>query len=84
MAAGYHVPSTDALLSIVVLGLFCTAAAFVLFGALIGEIGPGRATVITYISPIVAVSLGVAVSATILPLRSTAISASEMARSATR
>jgi drug/metabolite transporter (DMT)-like permease len=48
-------------LSIVVLGLFCTAAAFVLFGALIGEVGPGRATVITYISPIVAVALGVAV-----------------------
>lgn len=54
-------PSTDAILSIVVLGLFCTAAAFVLFGALIGEVGPGRATVITYISPIVAVALGVAV-----------------------
>ncbi|HEX5924813.1 MAG TPA: DMT family transporter [Baekduia sp.] len=56
-----HTPSTDAILSIVVLGLFCTAAAFVLFGALIGEVGPGRATVITYISPIVAVALGVAV-----------------------
>jgi drug/metabolite transporter (DMT)-like permease len=54
-------PSSDALLSIVVLGLFCTAAAFVLFGALIAEVGPGRATVITYISPIVAVALGVAV-----------------------
>jgi drug/metabolite transporter (DMT)-like permease len=54
-------PSTDALVSIVVLGLLCTAAAFVLFGALIAEIGPGRATVITYISPIVAVTLGVAV-----------------------
>jgi polar amino acid transport system substrate-binding protein len=56
-----HTPSTDALASIVVLGLFCTAAAFVLFGTLIAEIGPGRATVITYISPIVAVALGVAV-----------------------
>lgn len=53
-------PSTDAIVSIVVLGLFCTAAAFVLFGALIAEVGPGRATVITYISPIVAVALGVA------------------------
>jgi polar amino acid transport system substrate-binding protein len=53
-------PSTDALVSILVLGLFCTAAAFVLFGALIAEVGPGRATVITYISPIVAVALGVA------------------------
>jgi|GEM_PF-20597 len=56
-----HTPSTDAIISIVVLGLFCTAAAFVLFGMLIAEVGPGRATVITYISPIVAVALGVAV-----------------------
>jgi drug/metabolite transporter (DMT)-like permease len=54
-------PSADALLSVVVLGLFCTAAAFVLFGALIAEVGAGRATVITYVSPIVAVALGVAV-----------------------
>jgi drug/metabolite transporter (DMT)-like permease len=54
-------PSGDAVVSIIVLGLFCTAAAFVLFGALIAEVGPGRATVITYISPIVAVALGVAV-----------------------
>ncbi|WCB94016.1 hypothetical protein DSM104299_02744 [Baekduia alba] len=61
LAPPTHTPSTDALLSIVVLGLLCTAAAFVLFGALIGEVGPGRATVITYISPIVAVALGVAV-----------------------
>jgi drug/metabolite transporter (DMT)-like permease len=61
LAPPQHTPSTDAILSIVVLGLFCTAAAFVLFGQLIGEVGPGRATVITYISPIVAVALGVAV-----------------------
>jgi polar amino acid transport system substrate-binding protein len=61
LAPPERTPSADALLSIVVLGLFCTAAAFVLFGALIGEVGPGRATVITYISPIVAVALGVAV-----------------------
>jgi drug/metabolite transporter (DMT)-like permease len=61
LAPPQHTPSGDALASIVVLGLLCTAAAFVLFGALIGEVGPGRATVITYISPIVAVALGVAV-----------------------
>jgi drug/metabolite transporter (DMT)-like permease len=54
-------PDGDALAAIVVLGLFCTAAAFVLFGTLISEVGPGRATVITYVSPIVAVALGVAV-----------------------
>jgi len=54
-------PSTDALLSIVVLGLLCTAAAFVVFGRLIAEIGPGRALVITYVNPVVALALGMAV-----------------------
>jgi drug/metabolite transporter (DMT)-like permease len=54
-------PGGDALAAIVVLGLFCTAAAFVLFGTLIAEVGPSRASIITYVSPIVAVALGVAV-----------------------
>jgi drug/metabolite transporter (DMT)-like permease len=45
----------------VVLGLVCTATAFLLFWALIGEIGPVRATVITYLNPAVAAVLGVAV-----------------------
>ena len=36
----------------------CTAAAFLVFGALIEEIGPVRATVITYINPAVAAILG--------------------------
>jgi drug/metabolite transporter (DMT)-like permease len=44
--------------SIVVLGLVCTALAFVVFFALIAEIGPNRATVITYVNPAVAVALG--------------------------
>ena len=44
----------------VVLAIFCTAAAFVLFGALIAEVGPSRASVITYVAPAVAVALGVA------------------------
>jgi drug/metabolite transporter (DMT)-like permease len=54
-------PSTSALVALVVLGLFCTAAAFVFFGALIAEVGPGRALVITYVAPVVAVALGVTV-----------------------
>ena len=45
----------------VVLGLFCTAAAFVFFGMLIADVGPSRASVITYVAPVVAVALGVAV-----------------------
>jgi drug/metabolite transporter (DMT)-like permease len=54
-------PSGDALLALAVLGLFCTAAAFVFYGALVAEAGPGRALVITYVAPVVAVALGVAV-----------------------
>ena len=44
-----------------ILGTVCTAAAFILFAALIGEIGPVRSTVITYINPAVAAIVGVAV-----------------------
>jgi drug/metabolite transporter (DMT)-like permease len=54
-------PSTNVVLAIVVLGTVCTAAAFLLFAALIGEIGPVRATVITYVNPAVAAVLGVVV-----------------------
>jgi drug/metabolite transporter (DMT)-like permease len=46
--------------SIVVLGVVCTALAFVLFSGLVREIGPVRSTVITYINPAVALVLGVA------------------------
>ena len=45
--------------SIVVLGLVCTALAFVVFFALIAAIGPARADVITYVNPAVAVLFGV-------------------------
>ena len=55
------VPSAQALIAIVVLATICTAAAFLLFGALIDEVGPVRATVITYINPAVAAVLGVLV-----------------------
>jgi len=53
--------SADALASIVVLGLLCTAAAFVLFGRLVIEVGAGRALVITYVAPVVALAAGVIV-----------------------
>jgi drug/metabolite transporter (DMT)-like permease len=49
----------DAWWSIVVLALVCTALAFVVFLQLIAEVGPTRATVITYVNPAVAVALGV-------------------------
>jgi len=54
-------PSVDALGAVLVLGLVCTAAAFLLFWALIDETGPVRATVITYFNPAVATLLGVVV-----------------------
>lgn len=44
--------------SVVGLGVLCTALAFVVFLALIAEIGPARATVITYVNPAVAITLG--------------------------
>jgi len=55
------VPHADAIVSVLVLAVVCTAIAFVLFFALIGEIGPVRATVITYINPAVAAVAGVIV-----------------------
>ena len=51
-------PTPAAIGSVAGLGVFCTATAFVLFFALIKEVGPARATVITYINPVVAIALG--------------------------
>jgi drug/metabolite transporter (DMT)-like permease len=61
VSAPSSLPSASALISLAVLGLFCTAAAFVFYGALVAEAGPGRALVITYVAPVVALALGVAV-----------------------
>jgi drug/metabolite transporter (DMT)-like permease len=55
------IPSGQVLLAVLILGVVCTALAFLLFFALIGEVGPVRATVITYFNPAVALLLGVAV-----------------------
>jgi drug/metabolite transporter (DMT)-like permease len=56
-----EVPTGDALISIAVLALFSTALAFIAFNILIAEAGPARASVITYVAPVVAVVLGVVV-----------------------
>ena len=47
--------------SLLVLGLLCTAVAFVLFFRLIAAAGPVRATTITFINPAVAILLGIVV-----------------------
>jgi drug/metabolite transporter (DMT)-like permease len=54
-------PPADALASIAVLGVLCTAMAFVILMVLVKEVGAGRASIITYVNPVVAVALGVVV-----------------------
>ena len=51
-------PSVPVLVAVLVLALVCSALAFVLFFALIAEIGPARATSITYVNPAVAILAG--------------------------
>ena len=52
-------PSAFALVSVVILGVLCTAVAMLFMFYLVSHAGPARATVITYINPIVATLLGV-------------------------
>jgi drug/metabolite transporter (DMT)-like permease len=52
-------PSAKVIASVLTLSVLCTAIAFLVFFALIDEVGPVRATVITYVNPAVAVALGV-------------------------
>ena len=57
-----HLPShvsAETVAAIAVLALVCTAAAFLVFFALIVEVGPARSTVVTYVNPAVAVLLGI-------------------------
>jgi drug/metabolite transporter (DMT)-like permease len=54
-----EVPSAHVVESVLGLAIICTAVAFLVFFALIAEVGPVRATVITYINPAVAAVLGV-------------------------
>jgi drug/metabolite transporter (DMT)-like permease len=55
------VPSPNVLAAVAILAVVCTAAGFLVFAALIQEIGPVRSTVITYVNPAVAAILGVLV-----------------------
>jgi drug/metabolite transporter (DMT)-like permease len=54
-------PSPSVIFAVAVLGVVATAFGFLVFFALIGEVGSARATVITYLNPAVALALGVAV-----------------------
>jgi drug/metabolite transporter (DMT)-like permease len=55
-----RVPSGRVLAALAALGVICTACAFIVFLALIREVGTSRAMVFTYVNPAVAVAAGVA------------------------
>ena len=57
----HEVPTVRSGISLAALGIFCTALAFLGFFTLIGEVGPARAPLFTYVIPIVAILLGVLV-----------------------
>jgi drug/metabolite transporter (DMT)-like permease len=54
-----EVPSAPVISAVVVLALVCTVAAFLVFFALVAEIGAMRSTLITYFNPAVAIVLGI-------------------------
>jgi drug/metabolite transporter (DMT)-like permease len=54
-----QIPNLEVPVSLLVLGLICTALAYLTFFALIAEVGASRGTVFTYINPGVSVLLGV-------------------------
>jgi drug/metabolite transporter (DMT)-like permease len=53
------VPSTQAIASIVALGVLCNGVVLAIYGALVLIAGAGRALLVTYINPLVATALGV-------------------------
>lgn len=57
--APVRTPTLGAVAAVAALGIVCTALAFVVYMVLVREAGTGRATIITYINPLVAVVLGV-------------------------
>src|SRR3954469_2206071 len=58
VTAPSSVPGVGTLAATAALGVACTAVVFVLWYSLIAEIGAGRATVVTYVNPAIAVVLG--------------------------
>ena len=62
-------PPAKVWLSLLTLAVVCTAVAFIAFFALIAEVGPARATLITFVNPAVAIVLG----ATVLDEKITAV-----------
>lgn len=59
LTAPHRVPSPGVLGALVILGIVCTGLGYVSFFTLIGLAGAGRAGIITYVTPVVAILLGV-------------------------
>jgi drug/metabolite transporter (DMT)-like permease len=55
-----EIPPIQVIAAVGILAVVCTAIGFVVFFALIADVGPVRATVITYVNPAVALALGIA------------------------
>jgi drug/metabolite transporter (DMT)-like permease len=53
------VPQAKVIASLAVLGIACTAIALATMFFLVAEAGPNRASIITYVNPVIAVALGV-------------------------
>lgn len=54
----HDMPTMRSTIALVLLGVICTAVAFIAFFALIREVGPVRAPLFTYVNPVVAIVLG--------------------------
>lgn len=52
-------PSLELIVSLLVLGLICTALGYLLYFALVAEVGASRGVVITYVNPAISVLLGI-------------------------
>jgi drug/metabolite transporter (DMT)-like permease len=65
-------PTTEAIVAVVALGVFCTGLAFLCFYRLIADVGPARASLVAYVAPIVAVLIGVVFLSESLTLASVA------------
>ncbi|MDQ3835142.1 MAG: DMT family transporter [Actinomycetota bacterium] len=59
VTAPHELPGTRAVLAVIVLGLLCTALAFMLYYSLIDQIGEERASLATYLTPVFALFYGV-------------------------
>ena len=59
ITAPHELPGIRAVLAVIVLGLLCTALAFMLYYSLIDQIGEERASLATYLTPVFALFYGV-------------------------